>query len=234
VAKENPKMSGVASVLAVPVIGIAAWIIGGWMIADGMKNKGKLVSRAAGVIGGLAIGLVAFVISLIVMGANDDTTTVSSTPVASSTVNEEKEVKTFDISSDTYIERMNKILSRMEKPLKIQVPMKQLEFSSIGEYQLDKNIKISIMANNGDHRLRGAVISSINDGNTDTSLKILYLAMPAFMAVMNEKESKGVPFLDIITNLMAGKYPGDVYEINGIHYSVVHKDGIDFFFIRPV
>ena len=90
------------------------------------------------------------------------------------------------------------------------------EFDSFNNYlthnpQLDKNIKISIMANNGDHRLRGAVISSINDGNTDTSLKTLYLAMPAFMAVMNEKESKGVPFLDIITNLMAGKYPGDVY-----------------------
>ncbi|GAL57848.1 hypothetical protein EV102420_08_03110 [Pseudescherichia vulneris NBRC 102420] len=235
-------MSSTASVLAVPAIGIAAWIIGGWMITDSMtnKSKGKVLSRATGVVGGFGIGIVAFVIALVTIyigeeTKNDVTTQEVSTNVSGNSLDADvKDAKTFDITSEAYIERMNKILSRMEKPIKIDVHMNELEYSSFGEYLFDKNIKLSVMANNGDHKMRGAIITSINDGATETSLKTLYLVLPAFMSVMDEKASEGVPFVDIITNLMAGKYPDDTYEINGVHYALVHKDGGDFFFIRPV
>lgn len=239
--EENPKMSA-ASVLAVPAIGIAAWVIGGWMITDSMNNKskGKILSRTAGVIGGFGIGIVAFMIAFVTIYISEETKNDVTTQEVSTNVSENsldadaKDAKTFDITSETYIKRMNKVLSRMEKPIKIDVQMKEFEYSSFGEYLFDKNIKLSVMANNGDHKLRGAIITSINDGTTETSLKTVYLLLPAFMSAMDEKKAKGIPFVEVITNLMTGKYPDDTYEVNGVHYSLVHKDGGDFFFIRPI
>lgn len=240
-AKENPKMS-TTSVLAVPAIGIAAWVIGGWMITDNMNNKSKskVLSRTAGVVGGFGIGIVAFMIAFVTIyigeeTKNDVTTQEASTKIIENPVaTNDKEVKTFDITSETYINRMNAILSRLKKAGKVHVTMEKLEYSSYGEYLYDKNIKFTMMANNEDHKLRGAVIISVNDGTIETTSKTLYLLLAAFMSAMDEKATKGIPFVDITTNLMAGKYPNDTYEINGVHFAVVHKDGGDFFFIRPI
>jgi len=233
------------SVLAPLGIGLLAWAISGCTISSSMhdKNSSKLVARFSGTLGGLVIGFVCLMVSVIYF---DDSSTESvasststesvasntSTESASSSIVDSEPKKSIGINVDTLAKRMQKNLVALGSKFRVNFSTEKLEHSTLSKQELNDHNAVLITSDNNTGMITSMMIITMGDGSMKSRFNVLHTVLATVSATLGENEMKSGKSADIVMGLVKNKYTNDEVFVDGKRYSILRtNEGLITFFI---